>query len=204
MNLPVVIPLDRNGRTTGICVLVFVRRSCTGFLPTVPTMSTSETHRPISSPGMSNWDHICFTDWPPGAVQEHSRCGFVSVGWSCLSPRLDGLPHFNRPKTGTPAIILIGKGVYHETVNVTRVSPLTLLVIGMDYVVTRICAHVFYQGQLDQTSINPVTNIYSRNLVQIWDNRYVKNGLSNAQTAVLVVQPSSGTVFTCPVETLLR
>ena len=98
-----------------------------------------------------------------------------------------------RPKNGQ-AIILIGKGVYHETINITRSAPLTLLV--SHYINSmnncRLC-HTGGQGQLNGTSTLPTTNIYSRNLVQVWDNRFVRDGLSNAQTAVIVIQPSTGT-----------
>ncbi|EKM49749.1 carbohydrate esterase family 8 protein [Phanerochaete carnosa HHB-10118-sp] len=71
------------------------------------------------------------------------------------------------------AIILIGEGEYHETVNVSRKAPLTLL------------------GQLDpQTAFDPAGNASTRNLVQIWDDQFVENGIDDAQSAVLTVSPS--------------
>ncbi|KAI0785138.1 hypothetical protein C8Q75DRAFT_776116 [Abortiporus biennis] len=68
------------------------------------------------------------------------------------------------PPTG-PSIILIGEGEYHETVNVTRKDPVTFL------------------GQLRGTRS-------TQNLVQIWDNQFVKTGMDDAQSAVLLVAPS--------------
>ncbi|ETW82114.1 carbohydrate esterase family 8 protein [Heterobasidion irregulare TC 32-1] len=72
------------------------------------------------------------------------------------------------------AVILIGAGEYHETVNVTRKGALTLL------------------GQLDaSTAFGRSTNATTRNLVHIWDNRYITAELTDdAQTAVLLVAPS--------------
>jgi len=62
--------------------------------------------------------------------------------------------------------ILIGQGQYHETVNVTRQGPLTLL------------------GQVDPTSTN------TSNLVQIWNNLFTENGEDDALSSVLLVAPS--------------
>ena len=57
--------------------------------------------------------------------------------------------------------------------NVTRKGPLTLL------------------GQLDATTaFEPTGNASTRNLVQIWDNVFVANGIDDAQSAVLTVAPS--------------
>ncbi|KAF8895115.1 pectin lyase fold/virulence factor [Infundibulicybe gibba] len=78
------------------------------------------------------------------------------------------------PKTGD-AIILIAAGQYHETVNITRTGPLTLL------------------GQLPASSATPVrsfANPSAPNLVQIWDNKFVAAGMDDAQSAVLLVAPS--------------
>ncbi|EGN98154.1 carbohydrate esterase family 8 protein [Serpula lacrymans var. lacrymans S7.3] len=76
------------------------------------------------------------------------------------------------PETGG-ATILIGEGQYFEAVNVTRTGPLTLL------------------GQLDaSTAFDPAGNASSRNLVQIWNNKYVLTGMDDAQSAVLTVAPS--------------
>ncbi|EPQ54795.1 pectin lyase-like protein [Gloeophyllum trabeum ATCC 11539] len=76
---------------------------------------------------------------------------------------------------GEPVTILIGEGVYHETVNVSRQAPLTLL------------------GQLNgATAFDPAGNASTRNLVQIWNNGWVvTQGVEDdAQSAVLVVSPS--------------
>jgi len=64
------------------------------------------------------------------------------------------------------ATILIGKGEYHETLNVTRSDPLTLL------------------GELVPSQ--PQAN----NTVQIWDNKFTMTGEDDALSAVLLVAPS--------------
>ncbi|VDB91794.1 unnamed protein product [Peniophora sp. CBMAI 1063] len=68
--------------------------------------------------------------------------------------------------------ILIGAGEYHETVNVTRTGPLTLL------------------GQLDPNATEPTFNATSRNLVHIWNDLYVQTGMDDADSAVLLIAPS--------------
>ncbi|KAL4249185.1 pectinesterase family protein [Abortiporus biennis] len=68
------------------------------------------------------------------------------------------------PATGQ-SIILIGEGQYHERVNVLNKAPITLL------------------GQLRST---PTT----QNLVQIWDNKFVENGMSDVDSAVFLIAPS--------------
>ncbi|KAI0629825.1 carbohydrate esterase family 8 protein [Trametes polyzona] len=74
---------------------------------------------------------------------------------------------------GEPATILIGAGEYHETVNITRQAPITLL------------------GQLDpRSAFDPAGNASTRNLVHIWDNKYVHTGMDDAESAVLLVAPS--------------
>ncbi|TDL16220.1 pectin lyase-like protein [Rickenella mellea] len=75
------------------------------------------------------------------------------------------------PQTGSK-IILIGAGEYHETVNVTRTGPLTLL------------------GQLNASALAPGANTSTRNLVKIWNNLFVQSGMDDAQSAVLLVAPS--------------
>ncbi|KAH8085963.1 carbohydrate esterase family 8 protein [Cristinia sonorae] len=71
------------------------------------------------------------------------------------------------------AVILIGEGDYHETVNVTRQAPITLL------------------GQLSaKTAFDHSGNASTRNLVQIWDNNFVQPGMDDAQSSVLLVAPS--------------
>ncbi|KAH7913950.1 carbohydrate esterase family 8 protein [Hygrophoropsis aurantiaca] len=76
------------------------------------------------------------------------------------------------PETGS-ATILIGEGQYFEAVNVSRIGPLTLL------------------GQLNaETAFDPAGNASTRNLVQIWNNKYVLTGMDDAQSAVLTVAPS--------------
>ncbi|KAG0704831.1 carbohydrate esterase family 8 protein [Suillus ampliporus] len=81
------------------------------------------------------------------------------------------------PETGD-AIILIGKGEYFEMVNIARSAPLTLL------------------GQLDPyTAYETAGNASQRNLVHIWNNLYVKDGLTDEETATLTIAPASGQNF---------
>ncbi|KAG1743204.1 carbohydrate esterase family 8 protein [Suillus paluster] len=81
------------------------------------------------------------------------------------------------PETGD-AIILIGEGEYNEMVNVARAAPLTLL------------------GQLDPyTAYDSAGNASQRNLVHIWNNLYVHDGLTDEETATLTVAPASGEHF---------
>ncbi|KAI0718206.1 pectin lyase-like protein [Cerioporus squamosus] len=76
------------------------------------------------------------------------------------------------PEHGT-ATILVGAGEYHETINVTRSGPLTLL------------------GQLNpQTAFDPAGTASTRNLVHIWNDQFVHTGMDDAQSAVLLVAPS--------------
>ncbi|KAJ3552755.1 hypothetical protein NM688_g3987 [Phlebia brevispora] len=102
---------------------------------------------------------------PEGTIfvsQGHPSAHFSSVQQAVLS-----LPEDRN------AVILIGEGEYHETVNITRKGPLTLL------------------GQLDPTTaFDPAGNASTRNLVQIWDNTFVENGIDDAQSAMLIVAPS--------------
>ncbi|KAF8158502.1 pectin lyase-like protein [Crassisporium funariophilum] len=83
------------------------------------------------------------------------------------------------PDAGS-ATILISAGEYHETVNVTRKGPLTLL------------------GQLPLSTLTSLTRPFAsasdaplrQNLVKIWDNQFVHVGMDDAQSAVLLVAPS--------------
>ncbi|EJC97869.1 uncharacterized protein FOMMEDRAFT_137258 [Fomitiporia mediterranea MF3/22] len=90
-----------------------------------------------------------------------SRANFTSVQTAILS----------LPEEGQ-ATILIGAGEYHETVNITRSGPLTLL------------------GKLNSSALSPSSNASTRNLVHIWNNIFVQNGIDDAQSAVLLVAPS--------------
>ncbi|KAJ8691848.1 hypothetical protein PTI98_011374 [Pleurotus ostreatus] len=72
-------------------------------------------------------------------------------------------------------VILVGAGEYHETINITRRGPLTLV------------------GQIAAEASLPSTrtaNISESNLVQIWDNKFVVPGMDDADSAVLSVAPS--------------
>ncbi|KAG2131809.1 carbohydrate esterase family 8 protein [Suillus clintonianus] len=81
------------------------------------------------------------------------------------------------PQTGN-ATILIGEGEYFEMVNVARSAPLTLL------------------GQLDpSTAYEAAGNASQRNLVHIWNNLYVKSGVTDEETATFTVAPASGQNF---------
>ncbi|KAG7088759.1 hypothetical protein E1B28_012725 [Marasmius oreades] len=75
------------------------------------------------------------------------------------------------------ATILIGEGEYHENVNITRSAPITLL------------------GQVSARLANSAnqpffTNASIKNLVQIFDTRFVQSGLDDASSAVLTVAPN--------------
>ena len=51
---------------------------------------------------------------------------------------------------------------------------------------------IYLQGQLDSsTAFDPSGNATTKNLVQIWNNVFVANGIDDAQSAVLTVSPSS-------------
>lgn len=90
-----------------------------------------------------------------------------SAHFTSVQQAIESLPE------GRAATILIGEGVYHETVNISRAAPLTLL------------------GQLDpRTAFDLAGNASTRNLVQIWNNVFVENGIDDAQSAVLTVAPS--------------
>jgi len=91
-----------------------------------------------------------------------SRAQFTKVQDAVLS-----LPHVGS------AVILIGEGEYHETVNVTRQGPLTFL------------------GQLSpHSAFDPAGNASTRNLVKIWDSKFVLDGQDDAQSSTLIVAPS--------------
>ena len=52
------------------------------------------------------------------------------------------------------------------------------------------------QGQLDpSTAFSPSVHASWRNTVQIWNNLYVKDGLSDEETATLTVAPPHGRPF---------
>ena len=47
------------------------------------------------------------------------------------------------------------------------------------------------QGQLDpETAFDPAGNASTRNLVHIWDNKFIQTGMDDAQSAVLLVAPA--------------
>ena len=78
------------------------------------------------------------------------------------------------PSTGN-ATILIGEGEYYERVEVYRTDPLTFL------------------GQLNiDTAYALNGNASTRNLVTIWNNTYVQDGLTDEDTAVLYVVNDGG------------
>ncbi|KIY52402.1 carbohydrate esterase family 8 protein [Fistulina hepatica ATCC 64428] len=82
------------------------------------------------------------------------------------------------------AVILIGAGAYYEVVNVTRSGPLTLLV--------RVIANASSdnQAQAGQITESEPTSNMSANLVTIWSNSYVKTGMDDSDSAVLIVAPN--------------
>ncbi|KAI8986175.1 pectin lyase-like protein [Trametes punicea] len=109
--------------------------------------------------------HLALEGCAPGTIyvsQSDPHAHFTSVQQAILA----------LPEKGA-ATVLIGAGEYHETVNITRKDPLTLL------------------GQLDpRTAFDPAGNASTRNLVHIWDNKFVQTGMDDAQSAVLLVAPS--------------
>jgi len=84
----------------------------------------------------------------------------LRAGFSTVQNAVASLPDLG------PSTILIGQGQYHDTINVTRKGPLTLL------------------GQLNSFPAN------SSNLVQIWNNLFTQSGEDDALSSVLVVAPS--------------
>ncbi|PAV17026.1 carbohydrate esterase family 8 [Pyrrhoderma noxium] len=90
-----------------------------------------------------------------------SRAQFTSVRDAILSLPLDG-----------NSVILVGEGTYKEVVNITRSAPLTLL------------------GQLDASALDSSTNASARNLVHIWSDDFVRSGMDDAQSAVLIISPT--------------
>ncbi|EJF60997.1 pectin lyase-like protein [Dichomitus squalens LYAD-421 SS1] len=130
-------------------------------LPAAWALSPAHLACQLKKPG-----HLSpLTGCSPGTIfvsQTDPRARFTSVQAALLS----------LPETGS-ATILIGAGEYHETVNVTRTGPVTLL------------------GELDRsTAFDPAGNASTRNLVHIWNNQFVQTGMDDAQSAVLLVAPS--------------
>ncbi|KAI0642991.1 pectin lyase-like protein [Trametes meyenii] len=101
----------------------------------------------------------------PGTIfvsKEYTGADFSSIQDAVLS----------LPEHG-PATILINAGEYHETINISRKGPVTLL------------------GQLDlHTAFDATGNASTRNLVHIWDDKFVHTSMDDAQSAVLLVAPS--------------
>ena len=90
------------------------------------------------------------------------------------------------------AIILVGEGEYHETLNITRRAPLTLLVMFLFFSSARqiLNRDERFKGQLNQNATRPSMNASQSNLVQIWNNSFTQTGMDDAQSAVLIVAPS--------------
>ncbi|KAL0960953.1 hypothetical protein HGRIS_005953 [Hohenbuehelia grisea] len=106
---------------------------------------------------------------PPGTIFVSQNASDPNSDFTSVQAAISSLP------TGGKAVILIAAGDYHETVNVTGTGPLTLL------------------GQLPAGStVNGSTTAdpSKRNLVQIWDNKFVQTGMDDADSAVLTVAPS--------------
>jgi hypothetical protein len=95
-----------------------------------------------------------------------------------------------RPE-GHAAHILIGAGSYHETVNITRSAPLTLLASIYLFVYT-ITTLSLSQGQLPLNATLELGKPAPPPLVHIWDDQYIgkEPNLDDAQTAVFLVAPS--------------
>ncbi|KAI5116487.1 hypothetical protein M0805_009056 [Coniferiporia weirii] len=118
---------------------------------------------------------------PPGTIfvsPTDLRANFKQVQDAILS----------LPEKGQ-AVILIGEGEYHETVNVTRSGPLILLASLIFFPLSR--RGLFSEkGQLNSSALSPSSNASTCNLVQIWNNAFVQTGMDDAQSAVLLIAPS--------------
>jgi pectin methylesterase-like acyl-CoA thioesterase len=121
---------------------------------------------------------------PPGTLyvsQNDTRADFTRIQAAidslCVHPRalhrLSLLTAYRRP-AGRPAHILIGAGEYHESVNITRAAPLTLL------------------GELPARALLDVAQPAPPPRVRIWDAKYIgqRPGMDDADTATLVVAPN--------------
>ncbi|KAH0586491.1 hypothetical protein H2248_007723 [Termitomyces sp. 'cryptogamus'] len=119
----------------------------------------------------------------------------------------DSFAHFNSiqeailslPPTGY-ATILIGEGEYHETINVTRTAPLTLMVSASSIIGLLNSTYMYLmQGQLPPSSLASVADpkypldvapSSTSNLVQVFDTNFVHLGMDDATSAVLIIAPS--------------
>ncbi|KAF8817161.1 carbohydrate esterase family 8 protein [Phlegmacium glaucopus] len=131
----------------------------------------------------------CQTKKPPGSsplLGCPSGTTFVSHNTSDVNANFHSIQEAVLSLNNTkPATILIAEGEYHETVTVTRNGPLILL------------------GQLLNASSNSLNYPFAnasevplkQNLVKVWNNKFVQNGTSNAQTAVLLITPSPHASF---------
>ncbi|KAG8214700.1 pectin lyase fold/virulence factor [Butyriboletus roseoflavus] len=90
-----------------------------------------------------------------------------SANFSSVQEAINSLPRLGK------AVILIGGGQYFEKLSVSRPGPLTLL------------------GQLDPaTATLRNGNASQRNIVRVWNNKYVGNGTTDEETATLTVGPA--------------
>ncbi|KAK7048001.1 carbohydrate esterase family 8 protein [Favolaschia claudopus] len=109
---------------------------------------------------------------PPGTIFVSANTSDSQADFTSIQAAIASLPPTDA------ATILIAEGVYHETLNVTRTAPLTLL------------------GQLPATAMalagKPFANASSpnMNLVQIFQTNFVMSGQDDATSAVLTVAPN--------------
>ncbi|KAG6839711.1 hypothetical protein C0991_012392 [Blastosporella zonata] len=151
----------------------------------IPLLSILSVARINPVCGLSPHFISCQAQKPPG----HSPLDGCPRGTIYVSNDIsDPFAHFNSvqeailslPPTSC-ATILIAEGEYHETINVTRTGPLTLL------------------GQLPASSLTSIAHPKfpldvapspTSNLVHIFDTKFIQPGMDDAQSAVLVVAPS--------------
>ncbi|KAG6860417.1 hypothetical protein C0995_011411 [Termitomyces sp. Mi166 len=119
--------------------------------------------------------HSPLLDCPQGTLYVSSNTSDPFAHFNTVQEAI-----FSLPATGC-ATILIGEGEYHETINIARTAPLTLL------------------GQLPSSSLASVVNPKypldaapspMSNLVQVFDNNFVHPDMDDATSAVLTVAPS--------------
>ncbi|KAF9032134.1 carbohydrate esterase family 8 protein [Hymenopellis radicata] len=107
---------------------------------------------------------------PPGTIFVSQNASELGVSFTSIQEAILSLPEEGH------ATIHIAAGSYHETVNITRSGPLTLL------------------GELPPSALTTggvgLNNGSALNLVEVWGTQYVQTGMDDADSAVLTVAPS--------------
>ncbi|KAK7054335.1 hypothetical protein VNI00_003529 [Paramarasmius palmivorus] len=133
-----------------------------------PTLALSPRYLPcqLQKPASTSSLEGC----PSGTIFVSKNTSDPEVKFSTVQEAILSLPD------ELEAIILVAEGEYHETVNVTRSGPLTLL--------GQVSAE--YANAVDQ----PFANASILNLVKIFDTKFVQSGMDDADSAVLIVAPN--------------